>query len=122
MLSHGYDLIISFRTEDKLDSLKKELEKRYDRSVGTGALDFNNAPCYSQISQQLKDLGVSLDGLVLMPRRIGPGSEAIPEKESWESMFKTSFVNVLELIKAFLENSNKDSSRKVVLISGISSA
>ena len=67
-----------------------------------------------------------LDGLVLMTPQPHADSDPMPSPEVWRSLFQTSFIGPLSLLKAAVARMRPDPVQgrraKIVIISGISSA
>jgi 3-oxoacyl-[acyl-carrier protein] reductase len=114
----GYNLILAARNLEKLSEQARELKSKFGGYYVPVAIDFNDAKSMQDLAHKLS---VELDGLVLMPPRIPPSSEVLPENNVWMSVFEQTFVNPLSLIREIVPNMRKEGRSKVVIISGISS-
>ncbi|TIM34429.1 MAG: SDR family oxidoreductase, partial [Mesorhizobium sp.] len=79
-----------------------------------------------EFDRHLATSALKLDGVVLMPPQPHSSADPMPEPEVWRTLFQTSFIGPLSLLKSAIgrmEPAPEAGRRcKVVIISGISSA
>jgi 3-oxoacyl-[acyl-carrier protein] reductase len=123
LASSGNRLILAARDADRLKSLQASLP-------GTGheiaIVDMASDESVGRFSRQLAELGVSLDGAILMPPQPHAANDPLPESDVWRTLFQTSFIGPLATLKAAIAQMRPDVSAgrraKIVIVSGISSA
>jgi 3-hydroxy acid dehydrogenase / malonic semialdehyde reductase len=101
--SHGYDLILNGRREDRLTSLKAALERRYNIAVLTLAFDvqvqdevFN---AIQQIPEDWRQINILLNNAGLA---LGRDSFEDADLGDWNTMIDTNFKGLLYVTKATL--------------------
>ena len=121
----GHSLVMTARNKERLEALSAELRKHYPGTFSTHALDFAQPESVSALGAALAEREAALDGAVIMPPQPHATAEALPASEAWESLFRTSFIAPLELLKAAVAIMSPDvvegRRAKVVIVSGISS-
>ena len=123
LASSGHTLILAARDVDRLSSLKASLS-------GTGheitPVDMASDSSIESFSKRLAQLGMKLDGAVLMPPQPHAANDPLPASEVWRELFQTSFIGPLATLKAAIAHMRPDVSEgqraKIVIVSGISSA
>jgi 3-oxoacyl-[acyl-carrier protein] reductase len=119
----GHRLLVASRTMDRLTALLGTLPGTQHVAL---PVDMASAQSVAAFAGRLGELEPDLDGLVLMPPQPHADSDALAEPETWRTLFETSFIGPLSVLKAGIAAMRPDlqSGRrcKVVLISGISSA
>lgn len=60
----GYDLVIVARNSDRLEEIKKEIEKKYDNKVTVVAKDLCKSDCIAELYETTSKAGISVDVLV----------------------------------------------------------
>ena len=118
LAASGYELVLTSRSEDKLDRLAAELSGSV---LDTVVADFGSRQSLVDLGRRLSSKFDSLSGLVLMPPKAQVTTEVLPNDEVWLELFKTSFLGPCQLIKlckGLLENGSPS---KVVIVSGITS-
>lgn len=118
---NGYSLVLSARDSEKLNDLKLHLERVHKTPSSVLVCDFASGDSVQDAARRLKSETERLDGCVLMPPQLPSTGECLPAAENWEKLFRTSFVQPLELLKGIIPHLELTSGR-CVLISGISSA
>jgi 3-oxoacyl-[acyl-carrier protein] reductase len=119
----GHRLILAARDASRLELLRASLP-------GTehviAPVDMASDASIEIFSQQLADLGLLLDGAVLMPPQPHSANDPLPASEIWRTLFQTSFIGPLATLKAAIAQMRPDPSQgqraKIVIVSGISSA
>ncbi|WP_075213951.1 SDR family oxidoreductase [Mongoliimonas terrestris] len=121
-LAKDHRLVLVARDQAKLDALSSSLEGAHLSLSADMASDESVAA----LAAKLEEGQVVLDGLVLMPPQPHAANEPMPSPEVWRSLFQTSFIGPLSLLKAAVSRMRPDPARghraKIVIISGISSA
>lgn len=118
LASKGYALILTGRTQTKLEKLAASLESKFGRKVLFAASDFTDQ---SSFKRALELASGGIDGLVIMPPQLEPTPECLPSDEAWEKMFRESFVGPVGFIREIMPSLKKVNRSKVVVVSGISS-
>lgn len=118
LAQQGLNLILAARNLEKLSSQARELKNKFGGHYVPARVDFNDTKSIQELCEKLS---IELDGLVLMPPRIPPATDVLPENNVWMSVFEQTFVNPLALVKGLLPRMKSQSRSKVVIISGISS-
>ena len=121
LASKGNRLILSARTQGKLEELKSVLESGGGVDHSTFVCDFSSVVSVHQALHRLPDVCDGLTGVVIMPPQAVRTAECLPDADTWSSLFSTSFVQPLELLRGLIPYLSQREG-KVVLISGISSA
>ena len=80
-------------------------------------LDFNRSEHFAALAERCG----TLDGLVLIPPRVPPPMDLIPEPEQWHEYFSLAFVQPLQCLKAILAAQSLPKPFKIVLLGGLSS-
>jgi 3-oxoacyl-[acyl-carrier protein] reductase len=123
LASRGNDLILSARNVESLMALGEKLTLRYGVRTFPLVTDLSDWDSLAAAAEKMKEMPCAIEGVVIMPPRPQPGTDALPTKESWEQLFRTSFVGPLELLKSALPLLMRgDGRKKIVLVSGVSSA
>jgi 3-oxoacyl-[acyl-carrier protein] reductase len=123
LASSGHTLILAARDADRLKSLQAALP-------GTGheiaLVDMASDESIELFAKRLTELGVPLDGAVLMPPQPHAANDPLPASDVWRTLFQTSFIGPLATLKAAIAQMRPDVSAgqraKIVIVSGISSA
>jgi 3-oxoacyl-[acyl-carrier protein] reductase len=119
LASIGYDLILTARTKEKLQNLKTEIDQKYKVVVEIVPSDFGSP---DSLNALVKTSEVGIDGIVLMPPQLDPTADCLPSNDTWEKIFKYSFINPVGLIRDLIPSLKIKPRAKVVIVSGISSA
>lgn len=123
LAASGHRLILAARDANRLRSLQASLP-------GAGheitPVDMASDASIEVFSHQLAELGLALDGAVLMPPQPHSANDPLPASEVWRTLFQTSFIGPLATLKAAIAQMRPDRSQgqraKIVIVSGISSA
>ena len=101
LITKNYDLIITSRSEEKLHSLSDRLNKIKNKSgeVTFSQSDFSDPNSFEKLTHVCSQ---QLDGIVLLPPPIKPGTNCLPPDDHWEILFKNCFIGPLALIRALL--------------------
>ncbi len=119
----GHTLILAARDESRLRSLQASLP-----GVGheIAAVDMASDASIAAFSERLADLGLTLDGAILMPPQPHAANDPLPASDVWRTLFQTSFIGPLATLKAAIAQMRPDVANgqraKIVIVSGISSA
>ena len=116
LAGQGFDLILAARDEENLASLANSTDAKHQ------SMDFTNSESISSFGNWLTETVPKLDGLVLMPPQEAPTSNCLPDNETWQRIFASSFIGPLDFIRHCIPVLEKSERGKVVIISGISSA
>lgn len=123
LANKGYNLILVARDENKLKALQGKIKMEYGVSVNYISLDFNDNKSLSHLIALCNEVDGGIHGLVLMPPKILPTPSCFPSDEKWGTVFKQTFIHPLAVVKELIPCFNvTQTSAKVVIISGISSA
>jgi 3-oxoacyl-[acyl-carrier protein] reductase len=119
----GHRLVLAARDLDRLSSLQRSLPGDGHQAI---PVDMASDASIEMFSKQLADLGVSLDGAVLMPPQPHAANDPLPDSEVWRTLFQTSFIGPLATLKAAISRMQPDVAAgqraKIVIVSGLSSA
>ncbi|WP_254023632.1 SDR family NAD(P)-dependent oxidoreductase [Mesorhizobium ventifaucium] len=122
----GARLMVAARNQVRLESLVSTLPAPADGSHEAIPVDMASDAALGEFDRHLATSGLKLDGVVLMPPQPHASADPMPEPDVWRTLFQTSFVGPLSLLKsaiARMEPAPEAGRRcKVVIISGISSA
>lgn len=117
--SHGYNLILSSRDENRLLSLKNKLQQHIKSEISCLTVDYSDTNTFRQF-EILNETKRHIDGLVLITPKPVTESHLFPKKEEWQLLFNTTFIGPLLLIESVLPFMRHGQS-KIVVISGIAS-
>jgi 3-oxoacyl-[acyl-carrier protein] reductase len=119
----GYSLVLAARDANRLQSLTYQLDSRDGHTAIP--VDMSNDASIENFGRELTNLGIALDGLVLMPPPLPRDADPLPASETWRNHFQMSFIGPLALLKIAINSMDPDISAgrraKVVIISAISS-
>ncbi len=119
----GYSLVLAARDANRLQSLAYQLDGRDGHTPIP--VDMSNDASIENFGRELTDLGVVLNGIVLMPPPLPRNADPLPSSETWRNHFQMSFIGPLALLKIAIDSMRPDISAgrraKVVIISAISS-
>jgi 3-oxoacyl-[acyl-carrier protein] reductase len=120
LAEHQTKLILAARPTARLESVVSDLRglKGVSECVPI-PLDFENTRTVELANRQVAELGMSIDGLVLVYPSIPKSPEIIPAAAEWQEALNRCFVNPLFLLRGCLD-SMADGSR-IVIVSGIAS-
>jgi short-subunit dehydrogenase len=99
---HGGDLVIVARRQDRLESLKTELEAAHGVTVHVLPKDLTQAEAPKQIYDEVRSLGVTVDYLV---NNAGFGYRGFFHKQDWatnEAMIKLNILALAALTRLFV--------------------
>lgn len=117
-LSQDHQLILTSRCEDKLDTLRFNLNKSNCREMQCKKFDYSDLESAREygawLSHQQK-----IDGIVLMTPRPILKNTLFPTPDEWQDFFQSNFIGPLELLKTVIPHLNQKG--KIVIISGITS-
>lgn len=123
LAASGHRLILAARDANRLRLLQAELP---GAGHEVAPVDMASDPSIEVFSAKMAELGLTLDGAVLMPPQPHAASDPLPAPEVWRTLFQTSFIGPLATLKAAIGQMRPDLSKgqraKIVIISGISSA
>lgn len=122
----GYSLLLAARDAAKLRSLSDELSTVGAGSCSWISVDMASDQSVEAFTQQLAATNIVLDGIILMPPQPHATADPLPGSDTWRTIFQTSFVGPLALLKAAIATMRPDPANgrraKIVIVSGISSA
>jgi 3-hydroxy acid dehydrogenase / malonic semialdehyde reductase len=109
--SHGYDLIINGRRENRLNELKSDLEKRFNTAVLTSCFDVRNREevfkAFGQVPDDWKHIDVLFNNAGLA---VGRDFFDDASLNDWDTMIDTNLKGLIYVTKAalpFLLNSSR---------------
>ena len=101
--AHGFDLIINGRREERLDSIKDDLEKRFNTAILTSCFDVRNREevftAIKNIPEDWKNIDVLINnaGLALGRDFFDEGN-----MDDWDTMIDTNLKGLIYVTKAVL--------------------
>jgi NADP-dependent 3-hydroxy acid dehydrogenase YdfG len=118
--SHGFDLIINGRREDRLLQLKEDLEKRYNTAVLVSVFDVRNREMVFEAAKNIPadwqhiDILINNAGLAL-------GRDYFDEADldDWDTMIDTNLKGLLYVTKALLPMIKKSSQPHIINIGSV---
>lgn len=122
----GHSLVLAARDVARLRSLGDELS-----NIGAGTcswlpVDMASDRSVEAFAQELATTATILDDVVLMPPQPHATADPLPSGDTWRTIFQTSFVGPLALLKAAIATMRPAPAEgrrcKIVIVSGISSA
>ena len=123
LASSGHKLILAARDATRLASLQASLPGLGHEII---PVDMASDASIEVFSDRLAELGLALDGAILMPPQPHAANDPLPESEVWRTLFQTSFIGPLATLKAAIAqmrpNVSEGQRAKIVIVSGISSA
>ncbi|MEM7297183.1 MAG: SDR family oxidoreductase [Bacteroidota bacterium] len=104
LASRGYDLIVTARRKDRLDSLKSELQAKYNVSVHVFLADLSNVDNASKLYREIKTRGLKVTMLVNNAGfgEYGDFTKTILEKEL--EMIQLNISSLVILSKLFAQD------------------
>lgn len=122
----GYSLILATRDASKLESLSDELSKISAGTCSWISVDMASDQSVEAFARELTATNIILDGAILMPPQPHATPDPLPASDTWRTIFQTSFVGPLAMLKAAIATMHPDLTNgrrsKIVIVSGISSA
>jgi 3-oxoacyl-[acyl-carrier protein] reductase len=112
----GDRLILAGRTSLKLETLKKNLERKYGGTYEILLFNYKDLQSIQDLSSEIKG---SIDGLVLIHSRPPLPTKTIPSPQEWQEAINECFIAPLECIRVLAHKFNPVSS--IVVISGLTS-
>lgn len=126
LATSGHRLVLTARDLDRLEALRSALPTAPSGPHEVAPMDMASLDDVRQFGEFLRKLEVGLDGMVLMPPQPHADTEPMPDAAVWQSLFQTSFIGPLEVLKVAITAMRPDPAVgrrcKIVVISGISSA
>lgn len=123
LASKGYNLVLAARDKERLERTAKALSQAHPTQTFKGiSLDFSDLESIANVFAELRNKGLVLHGLVVMPPQIPPTDNCLPDSQAWEPMWRNSFVGPLEVLKQSVELFPKTGRSKIAIVSGVSSA
>lgn len=117
-LSPNYQLILSSRCEDKLDTLRFNLKKSADNEIQCKKIDYSDIESPKEYGTWLSRQQ-TVDGIVLLTPRPTLKNTLFPTPGEWQDFFQSNFIGPLQLLNQIIPYFNQNG--KIVIISGISS-
>jgi len=117
----GGDLIIVARSQEKLNAVKVELEKKYSVSVMIIAKDLGSAEATKEVYDEVKNAGLEVDYLI---NNAGFGGLGKFHERAWEqdlAMINLNIVALTALTRFFLPDFVKRNSGKILNVSSTAS-
>lgn len=111
------NLIITARNEEKLINLKNQLNQKYQLNVHVIPSDFSNIDTFGNFDNLIED---GIDGIVIMPPRPIEPKSGLPDYNTWQTSFHSSFMGPADLVRYFIPALEKKAG-SVIFVSGISS-
>ena len=122
----GADLVVTARDKAKLEALAVKLKALGARSVHCIAADMGDLNSTSAFAAELTKKNIHCDGMVFMIPQPHRSSDAMPDNDVWETLFRTSFIGPLAMMTAVINGMTPEPAKgkrcKIAVVSGISSA
>ncbi len=101
--SHGYDLVITGRRKERLDSLKSELEMRFNTAIIPLAFDVRNRDEVFDAVDKIPDEWQTVD-ILINNAGLALGREYFDEADldDWDTMIDTNLKGLLYMTRALL--------------------
>ncbi|WP_085027028.1 SDR family oxidoreductase [Ensifer aridi] len=121
----GTRLVLAARDQARLEVLASTLPAPLNGSHTLMPVDMSSETSVANFDRGLVASGLKLNGAVLMPPQPHSDSNPMPEPEVWRTLFQTSFIGPLSVLKsaiAQMEPAPEAGVRcKIVIVSGMSS-
>lgn len=121
LVQKGYRVLATARIHDRLRLLTQSVREEFPNQLNRIQFcetDFSDPPSFKRLIPYVES---GLDGLVLMPPKLGPASDCLPSDQYWNDAFHESFIGPLALIREMIPFLKKRTPSKVVILSGITS-
>ena len=119
--SKGHDMVIVARSEDKLQTLKKELEAKHDISVWVVAEDLSDPNSADRIYKRTNELGLHISTLINNAGFGGHGLFHQRELAKEQAMIQVNMVTLTNLTHLYLRDMIKANSGRILNVSSTAS-
>ena len=100
LAKQGCSLVLTARRVEKLNELASRLTKLGAAAVSVIPADMADYESIDGFANELSRRDIRLDGCVFMVPQPHRAAETMPPNEEWDTLFKTSFIGPLAMLKA----------------------
>lgn len=118
--SHGYDLIINGRREDRLLQLKETLEKKYNTAILVSVFDVRNKQQVFDAANNIPDEWQHID-ILINNAGLALGRDYFDDADldDWETMIDTNVKGLLYTTKALMPFIKKSTSPHIINLGSV---